>query len=232
MMRRLINTDLIKALRCLASQDENGDCYMERYNLMHMDGDEPEIYCGSKPPDGRVQCPYYQNKYMVCFEDGECGEWLEAIADILELSGECRWIPKERPPKNDKYILLSFENFQMPLVGRYEEDKEGGAYYIGDDEESCISQDFIVNAWTSLPEPYRETAESHPEIADGNEITSQDLEVADIEQAIDYFKDELSQMEVFSDIIPFREVERKSIEIALKLLQKVQEERQQDGSSQ
>lgn len=55
---------------------------------------------------------------------------------------------------------------------------------------------------------------------------------ADINQAIEYFKDELSQMEVFSDIIPFREVERKSIEIALKLLQKVQEERQQDGSSQ
>lgn len=57
-------------------------------------------------------------------------------------------------------------------------------------------------------------------------------EAADLEQAIDYFKDELSQMEVFSDIVSFREVERKSIETALKLLQKVQEERQQDGSSQ
>ncbi len=30
-----------------------------------------------------------------------------------------------------------------------------GAYYVGDDEESCISQDLIVNAWKPLPEPYR-----------------------------------------------------------------------------
>lgn len=218
----MINRNLIKALRCLASQDENGDCYRDHYNIIH--GNEPEIYCGSEPPDGRVQCPYYQNEYNVCFEDGECGEWLNRAADIFELPGECRWIPEERPPKNDKYILLSFDNLSMPLIGRYEEDEEGGAYYIGDDEESCISQDFIVNDWMPLPESHRETAESHPEAADGKEITSQDTEAADIEQAIDYSKDELSQMDVFTDVISFRKAERKSIETALKLLQKAQEE--------
>lgn len=77
-----MDKDLIKALRCLASQDENGDCYMERHNLMH--SDEPEIYCGSEISVGRVQCPYYQNKYAVCYEDGECREWLNEVADILE----------------------------------------------------------------------------------------------------------------------------------------------------
>lgn len=57
---------------------------------------------------------------------------------------------------------------------------------------------------------------------------------ADINQAIEYFKDELSQMDVFSDIVHFQEKERKSIETALWALQKVQEtvQGQQDGSSQ
>lgn len=51
-------------------------------------------------------------------------------------------------------------------------------------------------------------------------------EAADIDQAIEYFKDELLQMEVFSDIVSFREVERKSIETALKVLQRMQDESQ------
>lgn len=38
-----------------------------------------------------------------------------------------RWIPaEERLPDGKDYILLSFENFSIPLVGRYEEDAEGG----------------------------------------------------------------------------------------------------------
>lgn len=44
----------------------------------------------------------------------------------------------------------------MPLVGRYETDETGGAFYVGDDEESCISQNLFVNAWKPLPEIYKE----------------------------------------------------------------------------
>lgn len=66
------------------------------------------------------------------------------------------WIPSEEPPVNDDYILLSFANFSVPLVGRYEETGEGGAFYIGDDEESCINQNIIVNAWMPLPKQYEE----------------------------------------------------------------------------
>lgn len=71
------------------------------------------------------------------------------------------WIPADNPPKTDDtnmsdYIMLSFENFSIPMVGRYEMDDEGnGAYYVGDDEKSCISYEMIVNAWMPLPEPYR-----------------------------------------------------------------------------
>jgi len=68
-----------------------------------------------------------------------------------------KWTPAEEPPADEGYILLSFENFGIPLVGRYEEDEEGGGiFYLGDEEASCISQDLIVNAWMPLPEPYEE----------------------------------------------------------------------------
>ncbi|MDE7436686.1 MAG: DUF551 domain-containing protein [Lachnospiraceae bacterium] len=73
-----------------------------------------------------------------------------------QLAAGSGWIPcSERYPENDKYILISFENFSVPTVGRYEEDEHGGAFYVGDDLETCIEQDLIVNAWQPLPEPYR-----------------------------------------------------------------------------
>ena len=65
------------------------------------------------------------------------------------------WIPvKKRLPKNTGYILLSFKNFSVPMIGRYEEDSEGGAFYLGDEMDTCVSQDLFVNAWRPLPEPY------------------------------------------------------------------------------
>lgn len=77
--------------------------------------------------------------------------------DIIRNHVNDGWIPvEERLPKDDKYILLSFENFSLPLVGRYDEDAEGGAFYLGDcvEEDTCISMDLLVNAWMPLPEPY------------------------------------------------------------------------------
>ena len=32
------------------------------------------------------------------------------------------WIPADNPPSDDRYILLSFENFDLPEIGHYEED--------------------------------------------------------------------------------------------------------------
>ena len=69
------------------------------------------------------------------------------------------WIPvEERYPENDNYILLSFKNFSCPQVGRYEEDENGGAFYLGDEQETCVSQDLFVNAWQPLPKSYTELA--------------------------------------------------------------------------
>lgn len=66
------------------------------------------------------------------------------------------WIPvSEHYPDTEKYILLSFSNFPIPIVGRWEEDENGGAFYIGDEDDSCVSQDLYVNAWQPLPQPYK-----------------------------------------------------------------------------
>ena len=70
------------------------------------------------------------------------------------------WIPvSERLPETDKYILLSFSNFSIPCVGRYNEDENGGAFYIGDEDETCVSQYLFVNAWQPLPAPYQPKGE-------------------------------------------------------------------------
>lgn len=62
------------------------------------------------------------------------------------------WIPvTERLPDDDRYIMLSFANFSMPEIGRY----EGGVFYEGDCEEPCSKYGFRVNAWMELPEKYR-----------------------------------------------------------------------------
>lgn len=74
------------------------------------------------------------------------------------------WIPvEERLPEDDNYILLSFENFSLPLVGRYEAGSDGGgAFYLGDCDEgdTCLSENLFVNAWMPLPEPYQGNKEN------------------------------------------------------------------------
>lgn len=68
------------------------------------------------------------------------------------------WIPiAERLPETDDYILISFENFNVPQVGRYEADEDGGGeFYPGDEDVSYASVGVVVNAWMPLPEPYRQ----------------------------------------------------------------------------
>lgn len=82
-------------------------------------------------------------------------EVLAKLAEYEDLEEQGKllkdWIPADKPPTDGEYILLSFANFSLPLTGRYEEDSEGGAYYIGEDDESCTSQDMIVNGWMPLP---------------------------------------------------------------------------------
>ena len=87
------------------------------------------------------------------------GCYTNAIEIVNQVEQEYNngWIPvSERYPDNDGYILISFENFSLPDVGRYEEDAEGGAFYPGDDSESYVHHGLIVNAWRPLPVAYKE----------------------------------------------------------------------------
>lgn len=71
------------------------------------------------------------------------------------------WIPASEPPKTDKYVLLSFENYNIPLVGRYDAYYNGGAYYIGDcdGEDTCVAYGLFVDAWQPLPPKYQTKGE-------------------------------------------------------------------------
>jgi len=68
------------------------------------------------------------------------------------------WISvDEQLPNSDRYILISFFNYSLPAIGRYEEDDEGGGnFYEGDEERSCLSYGLHVSAWQDLPEQYKE----------------------------------------------------------------------------
>jgi hypothetical protein len=63
------------------------------------------------------------------------------------------WIDVDyKLPPVGEYVLLSFSNFSIPLVGRYDEDEDGGGnFYIGDDTDPLIKNDIFVNGWMPLP---------------------------------------------------------------------------------
>ena len=79
------------------------------------------------------------------------------MKELQEEREKYRWIPvTEQLPEPETYVLVSFSNFSFPILGRYDENEEGGVWFAGDEEESLVSQDLFVNAWMPLPERYKE----------------------------------------------------------------------------
>lgn len=88
-------------------------------------------------------------------EWGWSEETIDAIGMGIHALKETQWIPcSERMPEDESYILVSFENYTMPDIARYEENDEGGTFYPGDDEETYAHYGLVVNAWMPLPTPY------------------------------------------------------------------------------
>ena len=82
------------------------------------------------------------------------------MKELQEEREKHQWIPvTEQLPEPETYVLVSFSNFSLPIIGRYAENEEGGAWFAGDEDEPLVSQDMFVNAWMPLPEPYREETE-------------------------------------------------------------------------
>lgn len=96
------------------------------------------------------------------YKEGLPGSALDIVntllADLKQDEKENGWIPiDERLPETDDYILVSFSNFELPDIGRYETDKDGGGiFFPGDKERSYVSYGLFVNAWMPLPELYKE----------------------------------------------------------------------------
>lgn len=89
-MERLTLDDMIKALKCVASQDTVGDCYADHENFIHMDDEHKRVVCGTGEDlrdyvSGKeaIGCPYHQNIYGCCVEVGEL-YWLKDVAELLE----------------------------------------------------------------------------------------------------------------------------------------------------
>lgn len=123
----------------------------------------------SREIDGK---PYYEIKfkkvgedeYTVGYSSYKFDYVVKWLNDCFEFCEEAKvscyndgWIPvedTEHTPENESYVLVSFSNFTLPDIARYEENEEGGTYYPGDDEESYLKYGLFVNAWQPLPKPY------------------------------------------------------------------------------
>lgn len=83
--------------------------------------------------------------------------WKPKGHEIDELTKQTRWISvDEKLPDPDELILLSFENFTVPMIGRYTvDDDDPGTFRVGDTDDSFVENDLYVNAWMPLPEPWR-----------------------------------------------------------------------------
>lgn len=98
----------------------------------------------------------YMTVYYATKED------FEFIEKAVEFYKKMSWVPAENPPEVDEegcseYILLNFTNTTVHEIGQYVVDKDGGgAYYICDDDKTCLSYGFFVDAWMPLPERYEE----------------------------------------------------------------------------
>lgn len=117
-MERLTLGDMKKALKCIASQDTEGDCYADYENFKHMEDDNyKRLVCGTGENlkdciSGReaVGCPYHQDAYGCCFKDGDLS-WLKDVAELLEELKELR-VYKE---KMEMQYLDDIENPLEPL---------------------------------------------------------------------------------------------------------------------
>ena len=70
------------------------------------------------------------------------GEWHEIFEDDLTTF-----------PDSDRNVLVTFSNFSLQIIGQWRHDPdEGGCWYLGDTDETFISEGLFVDGWWELPE--------------------------------------------------------------------------------
>lgn len=84
---------------------------------------------------------------------------LDKICEALVVDEKSNgWIPVgERLPDPGKYVLVSFENLPVSMIGIYTvDDDDGGTFRISDEDDSFLEHGLYVNTWRELPERYKE----------------------------------------------------------------------------
>ena len=55
-------------------------------------------------------------------------------------------------PDDDRNVLVSFSNFSLPIIGQWRVDDNGsGCWYLGDTDETFLSEWLFVDGWWELP---------------------------------------------------------------------------------
>ena len=79
-----------KALKCLGSHSQEGECYADYYNYrLHYDQFDKKERLDDLPMgcqgtlQGYQKCPYHQEEFGCCWEDGETW-WLKELGEYLD----------------------------------------------------------------------------------------------------------------------------------------------------
>ena len=55
-------------------------------------------------------------------------------------------------PDNDRNVLVSLSNFSLSIIGQWRVDDNGsGCWYLGDTDETFLSEGLLVDGWWELP---------------------------------------------------------------------------------
>lgn len=160
-MERLILDDMIKALKCISSQDAEGDCYMDHENFKHMEDDKyKRIVCetGENLRDyisGKeaVGCPYHQRTYGTCCEAGEL-YGLKDVAELLEKLKSYKEAEEQgllvRLPANNKeiYIISSRWTVCSECGSRFDEYSCSGCEYECDSKKEYYVYSIYLSSIT------------------------------------------------------------------------------------
>ena len=90
----------------------------------------------------------YNEGYKDGYEKGK--------ADALDWTPIEKRLPDVDEDGSSDLIMLSFENWPVPGIGRYYQDKDGSGWFgLWDEEEPLSRIGIFVNAWRPKLEPYR-----------------------------------------------------------------------------
>ena len=90
------------------------------------------------------------------------------ILDAVRALAKEEWTPLEKDlPMTRDYVLLSFANFDVPLIGRCRPDEHGVPTFYAGDDLNKLPGIMIVNAWMPLPKCYRRETDGADEKLQG-----------------------------------------------------------------